>query len=161
MEMIWAETTLGKEVRVWYEMLAKWEEKQVCHTCSKCLVLSPCNVFNIIFTAQHRCHWLPVKVLERTLKYFCVLNVFWLEVGVLGMFEPVHLTAQLASKLLLVECWECSGHWSIELLLLFLKNIWGVVWKVWQSRRASSKPVCFVVHEPTIPQGAILLPSSC
>lgn len=34
MEIIWAETTLGREVRVWNEVLANWEEKQVCHTCS-------------------------------------------------------------------------------------------------------------------------------
>lgn len=34
MEIIWAETTLDKKVRAWNLILAKWEEKQVCHTCS-------------------------------------------------------------------------------------------------------------------------------
>lgn len=75
MEIIWAEATLGKEVRAWSEMLAKWEEKPVCHTCSAnfwfFLIVMP-----VVLSLQQCCHSLPLKVLERTWNMFCVLNVF-------------------------------------------------------------------------------------
>lgn len=46
------------------------------HLLSKFLVLSSCNACTIVLTAQHSCHWLPLKVSERILKYIFVLNAF-------------------------------------------------------------------------------------
>lgn len=52
------------------------------------------------------------------------------------------------------------GHWSIELLLWCLKIIGVFSESVTEQKGPLSKLVCFIVHEPSIPQVAILLPSS-
>lgn len=89
-EMIWAETTIGKEVR----MLARWAEKQVCLTC-----FPACWVCCVLCTTLC-CHHLSLA-LERALSYVCVwdeceLPVFWLEVVGAALWHA----------------WACTFEWT-------------------------------------------------
>lgn len=80
-----------------------------------------------------------------------------------GMFELAHLTAWLSNKLQLAAFCGVFGHWSVELLFVLLKINRVLTESVTAQKgfQGKKKEVCFFVLEPTFPQGAIPLHSSC
>lgn len=102
--MSWAQTAFVTEVREWNEVLAKWREEQVCHTCPPvCMFLSLVLSLQLRWTVKQErriCWRFVVYVFFFFLNSNCLLSFGLKEEGVLyllrsGMFEPVHMTVLL------------------------------------------------------------------